>query len=394
MSITSVTRAEQVILKDPQPLRIATRPLAEANDHILAENLIADRDQPAADRSSMDGIALAFKAWERGETAFEVQGIQAAGQAPQKLKSFKHCFEIMTGAVLPQGCDCVVPVELVEFHKQTVHLDEFLKIKPGQFVRKQASEYAKGEVLLKVGAILRAPAIALAGSIGKAQLKIFLPKIAVIGTGDELFEVSRPVKSYQARRSNAYAVEALLKRHGFTDVQRFHWPDHLAQVKKGLKKVLAGFDVIVLSGGVSMGKFDLIPAAMQAEGVRMVFHKVSQKPGNPLWFGRTPKKQPVFALPGNPVSTLVCAARYVIPYLQAAAGIFVTKKLVKLSDSVNSHPDLTLFVPVKIDAEGRAKPLTLAGSGDYHALAQSDGFVEIPAGQKIKSFEKVRFFSW
>jgi molybdopterin molybdotransferase len=211
------------------------------------------------------------------------------------------------------------------------------------------------------------------------------PAVMIVSTGDELIEPGDPIADYQVRRSNAYAVAATLRTRGFGRVGDDHVPDDEVLMRERLALHLTTHEVVVLSGGVSMGKFDLVPKVLQQLGVQQVFHKIAQRPGRPMWFGIGPQGQAVFGLPGNPVSTLVCLVRYVIPAIAEAMG---TKRSLPerlaLSAPVTFQPALTYFLPVAIEHDdwGRpwANPRRPNGSGDFLSLTGTDGFVELPPG--------------
>ena len=202
------------------------------------------------------------------------------------------------------------------------------------------------------------------------------------------------------RRSNAYGIVAALRERGFQRVADDHIDDNAAELKDRLHFHLQTHDVLVLSGGVSMGRYDLVPQVMQELGVRAVFHKVAQRPGKPLWFGMAPSGAAVFALPGNPVSTLVCLSRYVLPALAASLGEQpAAPERMALGAAVTVTPPLTYFLPVRVqhDDWGRAwaMPAPTNGSGDFSALAGTDGFIELPPGPNTyaKGFV-ARLFRW
>jgi len=305
------------------------------------------------------------------------------------------CFEIMTGAVIPHGCDAVIPIEYVRIFDHQALVSSDAKVQRLQFVRKQGSEYKKGALLIENGIRINPTHISVAASVGKCKVKIFSPRIAVIGTGDELVELNKNPKIHQSRRSNAYALEAIFLTHGFSDVRRFHIADNLIQLQKVLKKILNHYDVLVLIGGVSMGKFDLIPKVLGELGVKTLFHKVRQKPGQPLLFAQNRHGKVIFGLPGNPVSTIVCSVRYVVPYLNKICGLNAKRSTVRLASPVQQHPSLALFLPSQFNKNGQVAPVVFAGSGDYSALTQSDGFIEIPLGKgRLKKETEVQFFSW
>ncbi|MDE2304920.1 MAG: molybdopterin molybdotransferase MoeA, partial [Gammaproteobacteria bacterium] len=223
-------------------------------------------------------------------------------------------------------------------------------------------------------------------SAGMARIRVSSqPAIMVVSTGDELVEPGDPIEAYQIRRSNAYAVVATLRQRGYLRIGDDHLPDDAARLTERLALHLTTHEVLILSGGVSMGRFDLVPRALQQLGVQQVFHRIAQRPGKPMWFGIGPSGQAVFGLPGNPVSTLVCLSRYVIPAIAAAMGTRPTPiERLALASEVNFHAPLAYFLPVAIryDDWGRpwAHPRPPNGSGDFLSLSGTDGFIELPPG--------------
>jgi molybdopterin molybdotransferase len=366
-------------------LPIESLPVAQCAGAVLRENVYAERDHPPFDRVSMDGIAIASGA-AASHRRFRVQATQAAGEAPLTLRNGEHCIEIMTGAVLPVGCDCVVPIERVHLDNGTAEVDQAAVLAPWKNVHRRASDQSQGALLLSTGTVLHAPEIAVAASAGMARLRVSgQPSIIVISTGNELVEPGEPIAPHQIRRSNAYAVAAALREHGFQRVAEDHIADDAGVLHERLSQHLRTHEVLVLSGGVSMGKFDLVPQTLEALGVQRLLHGVAQRPGRPMWFGTTPEGRAVFALPGNPVSTLVCLSRYVLPALFAAMGVRSSdSERIALATALEWAPALTGFMPVKVthDEWGRpwATPCPTNGSGDFTALALTDGFVELPPG--------------
>jgi molybdopterin molybdotransferase len=382
----SPSQAEHLIEQQLTCLPIESLPLVQCVGAVLRENIYAERDHPPFDRVSMDGIAIDSAALAAGRREFLIQGVQAAGDAPLTLSSSQHAIEIMTGAVLPQGCDAVVPVEQIRIAAGRASINEGVKVVSRANVHSRGSDCLQGTALLQAGIRLGAPEIAIAAGAGMARIRVSAePTISVISTGNELIEPGDPIEPHQIRRSNVYGIVAALRRRGLQRIADDHLPDDLDLLRRRLRVHLDTHDVVILSGGVSMGKFDLVPQALADLGVREVFHKVSQRPGKPMWFGIAPSGTAVFALPGNPVSTLVCLARYVVPGLYAAMGESTRMiEKIALSESVTVTAPLTYFMPVEIsiDEWGRpwAAPRPTNGSGDYAALSATDGFVELPAG--------------
>ena len=378
--------AERLIAQHLPPLPVESLPLAQCAGAILRENVYAERDQPPFDRVSMDGIAVDSRAVLSGSRRLRIQSTQMAGEAPHTLSSPDACIEVMTGAVLPNGCDAVIQVEHVELDAGAAVLTAKASVEPGQNTHRRASDTRKGDQLLTTGSRLGAPEVAIVASAGLARAQVSAqPRIVVISTGNELVEPGEPILAHQIRRSNSYGLTAALRRQGFERVADDHIPDDLESLRARLETHLDTHDTLILSGGVSMGKLDLVPRALDELGVRRVFHRVEQRPGKPLWFGVSPKGTAVFALPGNPVSTLVCLARYVVPALFGARGLARpgTERLA-LAEPVSVKFPLSVFLPVHVEldeaARGWARPRPTNGSGDFTSLAGTAGFVELPPG--------------
>jgi molybdopterin molybdotransferase len=308
----------------------------------------------------------------------------------------------MTGAMLPAGCDAIVPVERIRVVDGVAELEPDLTVPAGQFVHVRASDMKQGSLLLQAGVRLEAPDVAAAAGAGMARLRVSQqPAFMVISTGNELIEPGEPIEPWQLRRSNAYGLASALRRRGFLRVADDHLPDDAEVLHARLKEHLQSYEVLILTGGVSMGKFDLVPAALEACGVRQVFHKVAQRPGKPFWFGMSPTGTAVFALPGNPVSTLVCLARYVIPAISVAMGLREppTGEKIALAAPTMLDTALTGFLPVTVETDewGRpwARTIRTNTSGDFAALAGTQGFVELPPGPNTypKGFV-TRLYRW
>lgn len=382
----SPAEAEAAIRARAPTLEPEPRPLAMLAGAVLREPIVASRDQPPFDRVTMDGIAFASAA---GRREFRVAGTQAAGARQMVLASDDACFEVMTGAVLPAGCDCVVPVERISMNDGSARLQDDVVPAAWLNVHRRGIDCRAGTMLLQPGTPLGPPEVAVIASAGLSHAQVSrAPRIIVISTGDELIEPGEPVADWQIYRSNAYGVLAALRRHGYTQLAHDHLPDDLDTLRSRLRTHLDTHDVLVLSGGVSMGKFDYVPRVLNELGIAVVFHNVAQRPGRPMWFGVGDGTATVYALPGNPVSTLVCLRRYVLPGLAAAtAACGAVHEMVALAESFEVKPAFTMFVPVRLatDPSGRvgAQPCPTRGSGDFTSLIGTDGFVELPPGPTI-----------
>lgn len=376
--------ADAAIAAALAPVSREMAPLPACAGRILQTPLRAERDAPPFDRVAMDGIAFRFKSG--GRRRFRIAGIQAAGSPALSLGSADACFEVMTGAILPDGCDTVVPVEELRMAEGHAELHEGVHPSPGRHVHRRGSDARAGAILLEAGTRLAAPELAVAASTGLAELPVSrVPRIAVISTGDELVEPGAPILDHQVRRSNAYGLAAALKLAGFPPVTDLQLPDLEDVIRSALDTALDQHDVLVLSGGVSAGRFDHVPGVLASLEVRSHFHGIAQRPGRPMWFGTSAAGKAVFALPGNPVSVLVCLSRYVIPALGRLVGATArAPRPAVLAQEYRFDKALTCFLPVSLgyDQQGRmlAEPRPTHGSGDFIALAGTDGFVELPPG--------------
>ena len=378
--------AEEAISSRLTCLPIESLPLTQCVGGVLRENIYAERDQPPFDRVTMDGIAGDSETWRQGLNKLRIQATQAAGSPPLKLLNKTNAIEVMTGAILPVGCDCVIPVEQIDMADGFASLKATAVTTPYHNVHRRGADSRQGALVLESGTLLRAPEIAVAASAGMARVRVSSqPAVMVVSTGDELIEPGDPIADYQVRRSNAYAVAATLRQRGFARIGDDHIRDDERMLSERLALHLTTHEVLVLSGGVSMGRYDLVPKVLQALGVQEIFHHVAQRPGKPMWFGVGPQGQAVFGLPGNPVSTLVCLIRYVIPAMGAAMGRKREEaERLALAAPVTFQAPLTYFLPVTVhhDDWGRpwANPHPPNGSGDFLSLAGTDGFVELPPG--------------
>ncbi|MFI5357100.1 MAG: molybdopterin molybdotransferase MoeA [Opitutales bacterium] len=390
MGLLTPAEAERLVLENTAAFPAEECALAQAHGRVLRAAIHADRDLPPFDRVTMDGYALRAAAVAAGARCFQVEGVQAAGMRPLELSAAPAaCVEIMTGAVLPVGADCVVPYEETTREgaapNVTLSAEAVREARPGRSVHARGSDYAAGALMVAPGVRLGGCAIAVAASCGCAILTVSRrPKIAVVTTGDELVDVEALVAAHQVRRSNDFALRAALAAAGYPDVERFHLHDMRHEIEHQLWHILAEFDVVLLTGGVSKGKFDFLPAALETLQVRRIFQGVAQRPGKPFWFGTNARQTAVFALPGNPVSAYTCLHRYVLPALAQASGLKpAAPRTVALAEPVTFAPKLACLLPVQLvdrgDGTQVARPAPTNTSGDFAGLVGTDGFVELPA---------------
>ncbi len=391
MTMISVAEAANLVLAQAVGFGIETIPFLSAAGRRLACDIVADRDLPPYDRVTMDGIAIRGAAFTAGKRSFVVRATIAAGDTPVQIDSDGDCIELMTGCALPAGTDTVVRYEDIEIDGGIATIVANT-IKPGANVHRRGTDKHAGETVVPVNTLVDAAVISMAASVGQADLQVWkLPRVAIVSTGNELVDVQDTPGPYQIRRSNSYAIHTVLQQLSIA-ADMVHIPDEPSESTQRLGSLLSQYDAIILSGGVSMGRFDYVPQALTALGVQMLFHKVSQRPGKPFWFGVYPVGgKAVFAFPGNPVSAFLCLYRYFIPWLKAGTGHADTRiPVAVLAADYIFQPPLTYFLQVHLSVSEAgqlfATPVEGHGSGDFSNLVLANAFMELPA--EITNFKK------
>lgn len=391
----SVDEALNILATYPLTVDTEMLPFESALGRISAEAIRADRDFPAYNRVAMDGIAINSKRFAQGQRTYKVEKTIPAGTPSYQLKDLDACVEIMTGAVLSEGCDTVIPYEEIniEDHHATIHGD----IQPGQNIHHQGADRKAGDRIVPEKTLISAVDIGIAATVGKTHLKVYRkPAICLISTGDELISVDNTPEPHQIRSSNIYALKAALSGY-YGTIKHRHLPDNEEEVKRTITHLLEDFQILIFVGGSSMGKFDLLPKSLRAEGIEEHFYKIKQRPGKPFWFGHRDDRF-VFSLPGNPVSSYLCLEKYFKFWLNKSLGLTKIPDSARLTEDYRFNPDLTYFLQVKLSMEGGvllATPLTGGGSGDHANLADVSGFLELPRDRTHfkagESFNLIRF---
>jgi len=335
----------------------------------------------------MDGIAIRFAAFKQGLREFAVEGVVAAGTPQQGLRHDSGCLEVMTGAVMPRDADTVIRYEDLEigYGKAYILASEIVK---GQNIHFKGSDRNAGEIIVSANTRIGAPEIGIGSSIGKARVTVAaLPKVMIVSTGDELVGINEVPAPYQIRRSNEYRMLTTLQAQGIA-ADADHLPDDPAILQEKLAAYLSEYDVLILSGGVSKGKFDFLPETLELLGVQKLFHQIMQRPGKPFWFGRYENRCTIFALPGNPVSSFMCLQRYFVDWLNLCLGAPPLRRpLAVLTHDVPFKSDLTYFPEVRLsyNEQGQilATPVIGNGSGDFSNLAEAEAFIELPRGKNL-----------
>ena len=359
--------------------------LKNALGRVTLENWYADRDFPPYDRVTMDGIAVSYDNIKIN-IPIKIEGIAAAGDSRKILAQKTSCLEVMTGSILPHGTDTIIRYEDVDLENGFAIIRT--AIKKGQNIHRQGEDRTKGDLLIPQGARLSPVEIGVAATIGKSQVLVSrLPKTILISTGNELVDIEKSPAEHQIRKSNIYCIESALLQHGIVS-DAIHLDDEYKEIVRVLTRIIKEYDLVIMSGGVSKGKFDYLPKALDEIGVQKLFHRVKQRPGKPFWFGYHSNGCRVFALPGNPVSTFMCTQVYILSWLRACLKENQpTDDIAVLVEDVRFPKELTYFMEVKLSQADSgvvfAKPQKGNGSGDLVNLAQGDAFIKFPAQDEI-----------
>ncbi|NLR64434.1 molybdopterin molybdotransferase MoeA [Chitinophaga varians] len=389
----TVAAAYTAVLQTVKDMGTEVLPFEAVTGRILREPVKADRPFPPFDRVTMDGIAILYDSFARGQQIFGVEDIQAAGAPRLQLSNTANCIEVMTGAILPELTDTVVPYEQLQAtdHEGFRRFTITGNVTQGQNVHRKGTDVAEDTVLLSPGTLIGPAEAGVLATVGKTLVTVArLPRVAVIATGNELVPVDATPEEHQVRISNIYSLMASLQQCGITAVY-VHLSDEEAAMQERLEPLLRETDVWISSGAVSAGKYDYLPAVLQRLGMQQRFHKVQQRPGKPFLFGTFANGPVVFALPGNPVSGFMCYYRYVLPWLKAAMGAQEEAPVYAvLQETVTFNPPLEYYLPVKLqslpDGTMGAVPQPYHGSGDLASLLLADAFMALPQDKNI--FEK------
>lgn len=364
-------------------------PLLMARRRVLAEPVMADRDQPPFDRATRDGFAVRAENWNTGDT-LQIVGMVRAGQAwtGDPLRS-DQAIEIMTGAPVPSGADAVAMIEHTLRNEGAMQAQGGRILKHGENIVRRGSEALAATSLIDSGTVLGSAEIALAAACGRSRLPVYRqPQVAILATGDELVEIDQTPGPNQIRNSNSYGIAALVEAAGGEPIRlpiaRDDREDLLRLIGRGRHA-----DLLVLSGGVSMGQYDLVEEVLKTLGAEFFFTGVKMQPGKPVVFGRLPatpehSAQYFFGLPGNPVSTQVTFQVFVAPAIRAlngAGGAPPPFVLATLTEDIPGKPGLTRLLPARLTGT-QVKLIGWQGSGDLAANARANCYLLLPADRE------------
>lgn len=385
----SIKEAQTLIQEHTNSLPSQQCALAASLHHVLAEDIKAEINIPAFPQSSKDGYAIRFEDLENVE-GLKIVGEQPAG--PQRNFSLKkgECIRIFTGAPVPETADTIVMQEFTEVKDGLLFIN-YPNIQKGIDLRPKGSEIAIGDIALKAGTLLSAPAIGYLAMLGLTEVKVTaFPKVSIIVTGNELCRPGDPLQPGQVYESNSAMLVAALESLHFPTPQVYQVEDDLHSLSSVLTKAVAEADVVILTGGVSVGDYDFVAEACKVAGIESIFHRIKQKPGKPLFFGTKGEKM-VFGLPGNPASGLSCFYVYLQNALLQMASIETNNNTITLPLATDYHKNkgLTHFLKGRI-SNGKAEPLSAQESFRLSSFAIADCLIVLPEEKEdFKAGEKV-----
>ncbi len=382
----SVDEALAIVLGSARTLGIERVALMDALGRVLAQEVRSPRDIPGFDNSAMDGYAVRAAdltgASESNPISLSITETVPAGKMPERPVGKGQAARTMTGAPIAPGADAVVPVERTRGNGDRV---EFLVApEPRAFIRPRGEDLQAGQLVIGPGKLLTPSDIGMLASLNRSMVSVYRrPRVAIVATGDELVDIDEPPSGAQVVNSSAYALSAAIREAGGDATILRVARDTPAEVRERLQEASA-FDAILTTGGVSVGQFDHVKVVLDEMGMKTLFHGVAQKPGRPLKFGILGGR-PVFGLPGNPVSTLVCFYLYTRPALLAMQGrsdVGLRRVMARCAADIRLARSMTEFVRVTVtrkDDEYLAAPTGNQGSGILSSLSKADGLLIGPA---------------
>ncbi len=375
----SVAEARNRIQAHSHTLGPIVLPITQAVGHVLVDDLLSQTDIPSFKQSSMDGYAIR---WEERDQTLCIQDELPAGSLRVLKLDLGATIKVFTGGPIPEFADTVVQKEWVEQKEGKIKI-QLEKLEFGMHIRMPGSEITQQALALPAGKVITASMVGFIASMGFDALKVYpKPSIAIVITGNELVAPGNPLLPGQVYESNSYALTALLKEQGINHINVFHAKDHLEETAFTLALALVNHDLVLLTGGVSVGDYDFVVQACLQVGVEQVFHRVAQKPGKPIFFGLQGEKL-IFGLPGNPASVMSCFRQYVIPAMQLMSGKSLEEPVMgKLKHSYEKQSNLCFFLKGRVD-NGIVSILGGQASYQQHSFVQANCWIELDAHQQI-----------
>lgn len=389
----SVNEAKAILQQLDLPRRKLTLPIQAAQGFFLAEPISALLDVPSFDNSAMDGYAFL---WEEGVNKLELVGEAAAGSANLPKIEKGQAIRIFTGAPMPVGSDSVIMQEKVTRSGNFIHFDP-VDAHQGNHVRYRGTQCKKGDIIAQRGAKMTPGLVSLLASVGVEKASVYqAPKVALIITGNEIQDLGTDLHPGQIYNANGPALESWMGRLQVSGIQQIKVPDKKEAVVEALAQALEEYDLVIFTGGISVGDYDFVKVALEENQVEQLFYKLKQRPGKPLYAGKKNGKI-VFALPGNPGSVLSCFLQYVKPVIQTwkgDVGAWNHFRELPLAHDFEKKIPLTQFLKAKIK-DGKVEVLQGQESFNLIAFGLADGFVEIPEELTfVEPGTLLKFYPW
>lgn len=389
----SVNEAKAILQKLELSRNVQVLPISLAKGFFLAKPIFSQLDVPSFDNSAMDGYAFS---WEEGISQLELVGEAAAGATKLPKLDKGQAIRIFTGAPMPSGADSVIMQEKVEQNGNSIHFNPE-DVAQGNHVRYKGTQCRKGDVITEAGAKITPGLVSLLASVGVKEIPVYCaPKVAIIITGNEIQDLGNELQPGQIYNANGPALKSWLRKLQVDEIQAIKVPDQKKAVIKTLARALDQNDLIIFTGGISVGDYDFVKHAVEENQVKQLFYKLKQRPGKPLYAGLKDGKV-VFALPGNPGSVLSCFLQYVKPVVQAwkrdeeAWNHF---QELPLAHDFKKKIPLTQFLKARIQ-NGKVEVLQGQESFNLIAFGLADGFVEIPEELSfVESGTLLKFYPW
>lgn len=393
----SVAEAIQIVRQQTRGLESEKVRIEDALGRVLAEDIVADSDLPPFDRAQMDGYAVRAEDTKEAPVRLRIVGESAAGRGWHQQLDEGQAVRIMTGAPVPDGADSVQQIELTHELKDGTVVELLESVETGKSIVKRGSEVQSDQTVLTAGATVNAAMIAVLAAFGYATVEVFRkPRVAVLATGTELVAVDQKPGQDQIRDSNNYSIGAYAELAGGIVKRLPLTGDETSLLKRQIAEAAESCDLIVTSGGVSMGVYDLTKSALKELDAEIFFERVSLRPGKPTVFARLPNGTLVFGLPGNPASVSVTFnlfARTALLVMQNATEPVLKRETAMLARAVKGTVDRDSYLPAQLtvndDAQLIAFPLKWGGSSDFVAFAMTTALVIVPAG--VRSIEAGSF---
>lgn len=396
----SYEAALDFVLDSADQLEFGHMPIEEALHYILAEDVTSDRPFPPFNRVAMDGFAVKSSDFTAPEARLKLVACVAAGDDYQKPLQSGEAIQIMTGAPCVEGADAVVMVEKSKMDGDYVILTEE-KMSPGLNIAQKGEDAPKGKILIPAGTRLNTAGIAICASVGLSSVPVYRkPVVNVISTGSEIISPGQEPLPHQIRDCNSYSVRSLSAQLGIEANFLGIGEDNKAAQSQLIKAGLKG-DILILSGGVSMGEYDLIPSLLAECGVKNIFHHIKVKPGKPVWFGKSESGTYVFGMPGNPVSVQAGFKLLIEPLILKLMGLTSPKPFFikfELGHDIHIKNPRENFIPAKLETKNGKTVLQqvfIKGSGDFSNVISSHGLMRFPAGTElVKAGNHISFIPW